>query len=191
MQKIWYSVLSISTAIMLSGCMSTVVATTSAGNTLNQQGRSFSTNVSDQVITYKATKAVYDNPEIAKSSRVVIVTFERKVLLVGETPSEALKEKIEQLVHAVPNVRYVYNDMSIRAPLNSYEQGDDGIITANIKTRMFTTTNLRGRDIKVVTENGVVYLMGAVSPSEGRIAAEVARNSAGVKKVVKLFEYTA
>lgn len=180
-----------SAVISISGCSNALLATSSATNSLNQQGRSFSTSVSDQVITYKAMKAVSDDPQLYKSSRIVVVSFERNILLTGEAPTEELKQKAYTLVKEVPKVRNVYNDIEVRTPLTTYEQGNDGIITANIKTRMFSTTNLRGRDIKVITENGVVYLMGAVSQSEGRIAAEVARNSTGVKKVVKLFEYTA
>ncbi|MBI5447231.1 MAG: BON domain-containing protein [Gammaproteobacteria bacterium] len=176
--------------ISLSACSSAMLATSSAGSTLNQQGRSFSSNVSDQTITYKATKAINDDPALAKSSRIVVVTFERNVLLTGETPTEQLKQQAEALVKRTPHIRHIYNDISVQPPLSTYEQGNDGIITGNIKTRMFTTTNLRGRNIKVITENDVVYLMGSVSQQEGRVAAEVARNSAGVKKVVKLFEYT-
>lgn len=186
-----FSPLFISTFLLLGGCSTAMLATTSTTNTLNQQGRSFSTTVSDQSITYKAMKAIQKDPELAKSSRVAIVTFEHNVLIVGEAPTEAYKQKIESIVKSVPNVRHIYNDVTIGTPLNSYEQGSDGVITANIKSRMFTTTNLRGRNIKVITENGTVYLMGNVSEEEGRIAAEVARNSSGVKKVVKLFEYTA
>ena len=190
MKKILNVLLILSFISLLSACSTAMVATTAAGNTLNAQGRSFSTNTSDQMITYKIMSAIYKDPELYKSSRIVVVTFERNVLLVGQAPSEALKQKAEQIVHSIPKIRGTYNAISIGEPLNSYQQGNDGIITGNIKSRMFATTNLRGRNIKVITENGVVYLMGAVTKSEGRVAAEVARNSTGVKKVVKLFEYT-
>src|SRR3990167_2897588 len=110
-------------AMALSACSTAMVATSSVGNTLNQQGRSFSTNVSDQSITYKTMKAIYACPELTKSSRIAVVTFERNVLLVGETPSEALKQKAETLVRGIPNIRTIYNDISIREPLNNYEQG--------------------------------------------------------------------
>lgn len=189
MKKHAFSLLLLS-SLSLTACSTAMLATTSTTNTLNQQGRSFSTSVSDQKITYQAMKTISKDPELAKSSRVAIVVFEHNVLIVGQTPTQAYKEKIEAIVKSTNGVRHVYNDMTIGSPLSAYEQGNDGVITGNIKTRMFTTTNLRGRNIKVITENGTVYLMGNVSQEEGRIAAEVARNSAGVKKVVKLFEYT-
>ncbi|EKD75215.1 MAG: Periplasmic or secreted lipoprotein [uncultured bacterium] len=176
--------------LSLNACSNAMFVTTTAGGALNQQGRTFSDTVSDQVITYRAIKVISNTPSLQKTSRIVIVTFNHNVLLVGQTPNETLKKEAETLIRKVPNVKNIYNDITIQPPLNTYEQGNDGAITANIKSRMFSTTNLRGRNIKVITENSVVYMMGAVSKSEGNVAAEVARNSAGVKKVVKLFEYT-
>jgi osmotically-inducible protein OsmY len=43
--------------------------------------------------------------------------------------------------------------------------------------------------VKVVTESGVVYLMGIVTRDEADAAAEIAHTASGVTRVVKVFEY--
>jgi hypothetical protein len=43
--------------------------------------------------------------------------------------------------------------------------------------------------VKVVTEAGVVYLMGVVTEREADDAVDIARTTSGVRKVVKIFEY--
>jgi len=43
--------------------------------------------------------------------------------------------------------------------------------------------------IKVVTERGVVYLMGLVTHDEGDAATAVVSQTSGVMKVVALFQY--
>jgi osmotically-inducible protein OsmY len=58
-----------------------------------------------------------------------------------------------------------------------------------VKARMVNNGRFSPQHVKVITESGVVYLMGVVSPAEGDAAVDIARNTSGVSRVVKVFEY--
>ena len=87
------------------------------------------------------------------------------------------------------NVRWVYNEVTVGPNSAITSRSNDSKITANVKQRMAGARNVSASDVKVVTEAGVVYLMGLVTQSEGQAAADIARSTAGVMKVVRLFEY--
>lgn len=118
-------------------------------------------------------------------------SYNRKVLVTGEVPSEEIKQDIFRIVGTVQNVTDIYNELHVGFKSDFSARSNDGLITSNIKVRMRNTTheNFRGDTVKVVTERGVVYLLGLVGKAEGNIAIEVARTSSGVKKVVPFFEY--
>jgi len=93
-------------------------------------------------------------------------------------------------VRSVPKVSHVYDEIAIAAPSSLMSRSSDTVITSKVKTRMLASDKVEGLNIKVVTENGVVYLMGLVKHQQGDAATEIARTTGGVQKVVKLFEYT-
>ena len=115
-------------------------------------------------------------------------SYNRRVLLVGDVASEEVKNKVAEIAKNVPNVAGVINELS---PTFLHAPAGDAMVTSNVKARL--VTNNEGRfsptHIKVITENSVVYLMGLVTQQEAEAATEVARNSKGVERVVKVFEY--
>jgi osmotically-inducible protein OsmY len=174
----------------LSGCVEgALVAGTATGGVMAASGRSFKTIADDETITYRASRAIAQDKVLAASSRIKVIVFNHSVLLIGETPKPEWRAQAEQAVQGVAGINHIYNKISIGEPIDASVQGNDGLITTNAKTRMLSTTNLRAREIKVITENGIVYLLGMTTHKQAEIAVEVVRNSTGVKKIVKVFEY--
>ncbi|MEO5677842.1 MAG: BON domain-containing protein, partial [Usitatibacter sp.] len=81
------------------------------------------------------------------------------------------------------------NEIQIAGVSSLSSRGNDALVTSNVKARMVNNGRFSPNHVKVVTEQGVVYLMGMVTPAEGDAAVEIARNASGVGRVVKVFEY--
>lgn len=144
----------------------------------------------DQAISYKVSRALAKNPNFSKTSRVAVSTLHQNVLLIGQVPDLSLKQEAQTIAATVPNVRRIFNEITIGPPIDIYQQGRDSLVTLNVKSRLLATDTLRSGKIRVITENGVVYLMGVVTHAQGTDAAQIAANSTGVKGVIKTFEYT-
>ena len=189
MKKLGFLLLPI---FILQGCLggAAVVAGSTAGATVASDTRTMSTIADDVSIDYHAHEALVADKTLNAEGHVVPASYNHVLLLVGEVPNNELRDRAETLVNNLPDVKRVVNKISIEKPISLMRKTNDTLLTTNVKTRMFSTTNLKASHIKVITENSVVYLLGKVSREQGSIAAEVAKNSTGVKKVVKVFEYT-
>ena len=124
-----------------------------------------------------------------EGSHVNATSFNRHVLLTGEVPSEDMKKRVEDAVRGIVNVKEVTDELQVAGVSSLASRGNDALITSNVKARMVTNKQFSANHVKVVTEAGVTYLMGLVTPAEGEAAAEVARTTSGVSRVVKVFEY--
>src|SRR6266478_3044047 len=125
----------------------------------------------------------------ADKVHVNVAAFNRAALITGEVPDEAVRAEVEKIVQGVPNVRGVTNEAQL-APITSFgERTSDSLITAQVKTRYLRANAFNPVHVKVVTEAGVVYLMGVVTEREADDAVDIARTTSGVRKVVKIFEY--
>ena len=183
------SALLIASVFTLQGCIAgAFVAGTAAGGSMAYDKRTFTTIAEDQNITFKAERKLADNTAIATKAHIVAASFNHVVLLAGEAPTPALKAEAESIVRSVPKVRKIYSQIIIADPISTMTRSRDAVITANVKTRMLTTTNLKSSQFKILTENGTVYIMGISDKDDSDIAATVARNSSGVKRVVKVVE---
>ena len=112
------------------------------------------------------------------------------MLLTGQAPTEDEKKRIESVVREIPNVREVTNEVVVGQVSSLTSRGNDALVTSNVKARMVNNGKFSPSHVKVVTENGVVYLMGMVSVEEGEAAVEVARTTQGASSIVKAFEHT-
>src|SRR5471030_1732707 len=111
------------------------------------------------------------------------------VLITGEAADAATKTEIEKIVRAVENVRGVYNEMTVAGVTAMSARANDSFITSKVKARFVDQRKFNAVHVKVVTEAGVVYLLGLVKRTEADDAVEITRTTSGVQKVVKLFEY--
>ena len=174
---------------MLNGCAAVVASTAATSVMVAQDRRSTGTIVDDKGIEFKALQAVHRSLNHDEKSRVSITSYNNRVLLLGQAPNEQVKSKIEETVKRVANVKQLHNEMTIGQPTPLLSRTTDSIITTKIKSAMVFNKEFNPTRAKVITENGIVYLLGIVSPTEEEIAVDIARHTKGVKKVVKIFEY--
>ena len=127
--------------------------------------------------------------EIYNQSHLNVTSYNGIVLITGETLTEELKQKITAEIKAIPKVRRVHNELIIAAPSALPSRSSDTWITSKIKTKLTSASDIDPFYIKVITEHGVVYLMGMVTRAEANRAVEITASSAGVQRVIKIFEY--
>ena len=175
--------------VLLQGCATAVVTGAATGASIAHDRRSTGAVIDDQGIEFKASYALFNNKEIYDQSHINVTSYNGIVLITGETPSEELKQKVTAEIKAINKVRRIHNELIIAAPSALPSRSSDTWITSKIKTKLTTDKSVNPFYIKVVTEHGIVYLMGIVSHAEADKALEIVTKSAGVQRVVKIFEY--
>lgn len=176
-------------ALCLSGCIpAALVVGATAGGAVIYDKRDMVTIAQDQEASETAGRLIATSPDLKHGTHIAITTFDHILLLVGQTATEEQRATAYQLVSSVKNVSRVYNEITIEKPTSSWQRSRDAWITTKIKTEMLTKPGLHSTQIKVVTENGVVYLMGVLSPHQTELATNIARRNDGVNEVVKVFE---
>lgn len=173
----------------LSGCAAALVGSgaVAAGTIIDR--RTTGTQIEDQSIEFKANQAINKDAELNDQAHINVTSYNTVVLLTGETPTEDMRQRTVDIMKSLEKVTHIYNELSIAAPSSMTARSSDSIITSKVKTKMLSNKELSGLAVKVVTEKGVVYLMGLVSKREAEIATDIARKTGGVQKVVKLFQY--
>jgi osmotically-inducible protein OsmY len=180
------------TTSLLYGCAAAVVGGAATGATAAHDRRTIGTFIDDEGIELKARLAIFDDKELNSHIHINIISINGVVLLVGQAPTEAERQKAAELTIAIPKVRLVHNEMTVAAPNSYMTRSSDSLITAKVKTSLFNIKELKEFDptrVKVVTENGIVYLMGILTHTEADAVTDAARQVGGVQKIVKLFEY--
>lgn len=172
---------------LLTGCFAVVVAGAAVGM-VGYERRSIATIESDTRIFHKVHTAIVKDPRF-RESHIDVSSFNRVVLLVGQTPTASLRVLAEKIAQNIPNVSRVYNEITVNYPISLQERANDVWITGQVRSSMLTQKGLESGSIRIVTENGVVYLMGIATHEQANLAVHVARQIQGVKKVVKVFQY--
>jgi len=152
-------------------------------------GRTTGTVIEDQAIEMKALRRIAKDEAINESTHINVTSYNTIVLVTGEAPTEALRRKVIEIVRAVEKVTKVYDEIAIAGPSAITSRTSDTILTGKVKAQLFGSKQVEATRIKVVTERGIVYLMGLIPRAQADAAAEIARRVGGVQKVVKLFEY--
>lgn len=145
--------------------------------------------LNDNTIGKKINYKIAHDPMLQANCRIKVAVFNRVVLLAGQVPSGFMSARAYQLAMSVDDVKRVYNQLEVASNLSLVQQSDDALITSKVKSMMLAKQNLHSTQIKVVTENGVVYLMGIVTRRQAALAASTASHITGVNKVVEVFEY--
>lgn len=175
---------------MLGGCVAAVGAGAATGAAVAYDRRTPGTFIDDGLIEMKARGKIQEDEELWKYAHINVTSYNNIVLLTGEAPSEALRQRAAESVRQIQKVRKVHNEIVVAAPSSMLSRSGDTWITGKVKTSLLNAEGVDAARIKVVTENGVVYLMGLVTPQEAEAATEVTRKVNGVQKVVKIFEYS-
>jgi osmotically-inducible protein OsmY len=177
---------------LLGGCAAVVVTGAATGANAAHDRRTLGAYIDDEGIELKARLAITEDKELYSQTHVNIISVNGVVLLVGQAPTETMRLKVEERTKEIEKVRVVHNEMTIAAPNSYMTRSSDSLITAKVKGSLFGIKGHEGFDptrVKVVTENGIVYLMGILFRSEADAVATRGSRVSGVQKVVKLFEY--
>lgn len=174
---------------LLQGCVVPFVAGAAASAVVVNDRRNIETMSDDQQIQYTAYQRIIADTSLTTGSHIVVETFDRNVLLVGEAPTEDVRNRVEAIVRSLPKVNRIYNQITIGPPASPAELSNDSWITTKVKSEMLAAKGLHSSQVKVITENGSVYLLGIVTHDQAQLAVDVARHVSGVQRVVKLFEY--
>ena len=176
---------------LLNSCATVISATTGDEGIQEDRGRrSVGALVDDGSIetTIKVNLTAAD--EQLKNSHINVVSFNGTVLLVGQVPSQDTKNLATRVARTSSSrVKEVYNELEVAGSTTFLSRSNDAWLSAKIKTLMLANSEVSGRRTKVVTENGVVYLMGLLTQEEADTAVELVSNTRGVTKVVRAFEY--
>ncbi len=179
----------ISQTALLSGCAVALIAGAAAGTAAIYDRRTTGTVIDDEFIELKAMDAIGKDQELHEQTHLNVTSFNSIVLLTGEAPNEALRQRTAELVRNLPKVRKVHNEVVVAAPSSLLSRTGDTWITGKVKRKLLNAHQMDATRVKVVTENGVVYLMGLVTRQEADAATAVTRQVDGVQRVVKIFEY--
>lgn len=172
----------------LQGCPLLIVGGAVGGTMSASDRRTFGAQTEDASIELKGASRI--STVFGDTVHVDVNSYNRKVLLTGEVKDEETKAKVETEIKNLENVVSVVNEIQVAMFLSSFSnKSNDALLSTKVRGKLVGTKDIYQASFKVVTESGVVYLMGRVSQREGDVAAASVSEVSGVKKVIKVFEY--
>lgn len=175
-------------AVSLQGCVLGVVGAAAGGGALiATDRRTLGAQTEDREIQVKSLSQI--NNGLPDQSHVNVTVFNRRVLLTGEVPNNASKQRAEEIVRAINNVNGIVNELSVEPASSLSSRANDSYLEGRVKSELIATKGISANYYKVVSERGNLYLMGLVTVDEGNRGAEAASQVPGVEKVVKVFQY--
>jgi len=175
-------------ALVLSGCFGAAfVGGAATGVLIASDRRTPEVVLGDERVELTAVQRL--NQRFGDQAHISVTSYNYTVLLTGEVPDAKMKEEAERIASQVERVKAVVNELQLGAPTPLSSRGNDTYLTGRIKASFVTANRFNANQVKVVTERGVVYLMGLVNKKEADDATDIARRTPGVQKVVRVFEY--
>jgi osmotically-inducible protein OsmY len=177
---------------VLSGCGPLIVTGSATAARLIHDRRTAATQIEDQAIEFKAYSAFRQAGETLGRSHINANSYNNVVLLTGEVDRPQLRQWAEDTVRGIDKVRFVHNELTVAPPSHWGSRSNDAWLTLKAKSSLLKIQDLPDFDptrVKVITERGIVYLFGLVTPQEGDAVTGTVRHLEGVQQVVKLFEY--
>lgn len=188
-----HTVIALVAAALLNGCSAPVMfgGAVAGGAAVATDPRTTGTLIDDQGIEVKIASEIGENePVINERAHIAPTSYNGIVLLTGEAPEKWMIERVSKIARSVPKVRHVYNEVIVAEPSSLGQRSRDTWLTTKVKSKLLADEQVDSSRLKVVTERDVVYLMGLTSRAQAERAATIARNTDGVKVVVKVIEYT-
>jgi osmotically-inducible protein OsmY len=170
----------------VTGCAPLVVGGVATGLFVAIDRRTSGTQLEDEAIEVKSASRLRE--ELNDRGHINVTSFNRQVLLTGEVPSEQDRQRAQAAVAGVENVRSIVNELAVMGSSSLSQRSNDTVVTGRVKAAMVDARDLQSRAFKVVTERNIVYLMGLVTQREADRATQVARNTQGVARVVRVLE---
>lgn len=179
----------LASVVFLQGCIAAVAGGAVVATKAVTDPRSVGTQVNDGTLELRVESAVNQDEQMRAETRVSATAFKGVVVLAGQAPTSELQNRAKQIAEGVEGVTRVHNGIRIGAPIGLDVAANDTWITTKIRSQLLTSSDVKSSNIKINTENGEVFLLGLVTQKGANSAAEVARNTAGVRKVVLAFDY--
>lgn len=174
--------------MLLQGCAAAVVAGGATAVTAANDRRTLGSQIDDNGIVIKARRALSQDSLTAKGSNINVTSYNGVVLLTGQTASEQVKDQAQRLVQDIPSVKQVHNQIRLGNNTSLTTRTRDSWISTKVKSQLLADEQVSGLNIRVITENQEVFLMGLVGGPEADKAVDIARNVEGVVRVIKAFE---
>jgi osmotically-inducible protein OsmY len=186
-----YLMVALLVAPLLQACAPAVVGGAAVGVSVLHDRRTSATVLEDEKIELKARAAISGDQGLSTHSAVGVTSYNRWVLLTGQADSPQVKGRIAALVRDFPEVHRVIDEVTVEQPADWRSDSNDTYITSRVKLALFDLElpDFDPTRVKVVTEKGVVYLMGLVTEAEAAAVVDKVRFVNGVQRVVKIFEY--
>ena len=175
--------------LSLNGCGNFLTAINSDTIEDNPGKRTLGAQIDDETIETKAFVNIYKADERFRQAHIIVLSYNGYVLLAGQVETQALKDLAADILRDVRKVRRIYNELEVSGQTSLMTRSSDTWITAKVKSALLSNSEVEGTRVKVITENGVVYLLGLLSRSEADRVVDSASASYGVRKVIRLFEY--
>jgi osmotically-inducible protein OsmY len=173
---------------LLSACAPLLVGGAAVGTALIVTDRRTSgAQLEDEGIELRSASRMRE--AFGDRAHINITSYNRQVLLTGEVPNDAARQQAEQLVSAVPNIRGVVNELAVMGNTSLAQRSSDVLVTGKVRASLVDASDVQATAFRVVTERGIVYLMGRVTQREADRATQIARTVGGVTKVVRVFEF--
>jgi osmotically-inducible protein OsmY len=180
----------VAAALALPGCAPLVIGAVAAGTAIvSTDRRSTGTQLDDKAIQVRVANELTDALR-GNDIHISVNSFERRILLTGEVPSEAVKAQAGAVASRSKDVRLVNNELVIATPSTFGERTNDNTLGTRVRAAFVNTREIAFNSVDIVTERRTIYLMGAVTQKEADVAAHVASRVSGVQQVVKLFDVT-
>jgi osmotically-inducible protein OsmY len=177
------------TTTLVTGC-STIVSSSREEPIREDVGnRTLGNIIEDEAIELKVRVNLSKGSVPLAQSHINVKSFNGQVLLTGQVPNESIRKEAEQIVGQTREVKRIHNELEIAGPSSTIVRSNDIYLTSRVKLKLLSDKSIEGLRVKVVTENGVVYLMGLVSQREADQAVAIVREVPGVQRIVKVFEY--
>lgn len=175
-----------SSLVGLSACAPVVLGGAYMGTLVATDRRTSGSQLEDEGIELRANSRIREN--VGERVHVNIVSYNRRVLLIGEVPTAQDKQLVEKIVQGVDNVREVVNELAVMGNSSFTQRSSDTIVTGKVKANLLDAKDLFANAFKISTERGTVYVMGRVTEREAKRGTEVISGTSGVQRVVRLLE---
>lgn len=178
----------ISLSCFITSCSQVIIGGATSSSMIIVQERSPKQAAIDILIKAKIEEAMFSNNYDKLFSKVRVIVYEGRVLLVGTVEDENIKETASKISWNTKDVKEVANYITIgENDLIDYVK--DTRISLELRAKMLTDKEVSEVNFSVTTENRILYLVGiAQDDKELNKVIEHASNIAGVKKIVNLIK---
>lgn len=174
---------------ILQGCAAAAVVAITTGASMATDRRSVGNQIDDQSIELEAYNEIAKNEGLADNTNLNVISVNGAVLIIGQAPNTHLRDQAINILNKINGIAKIHDQIRVGNVTSITTRTNDVWLTSKVKTALFSSDEINGRNIKVITENAEVFLMGLVSKTEANAAIEITRNISGVNRVFKAFEY--